>query len=67
MSQSSLCLEPKISKIYGLYTERKAASEITIEFVLYHFNRSDSTYKSQRIKFQDIIAACNQLIVNALN
>ena len=31
----------------------------------YHFNRSEHTYRSQRIKLLDVVSACNQLNVNA--
>ena len=50
-----------------MYAERRTASVTAIEFALYHFNRSEPTYKSQHIKLPDIIASCNQLNVNALN
>ena len=36
-------------------------------FLFYHFNRSEPTYKFQRIKLLDVIAACNQLNENAIN
>ena len=52
--------------IHRLYTEKRAASETSIKFVFYHFNCSEPTYKSQRIKPLKIIAACNQLNVNAV-
>ena len=38
-----------------------------LNLIFYHFNLSEPTYKSQRIKLPDVIAACNQLNVNALN
>ena len=38
-----------------------------MNLVFYHFYRSEPTYKSQRIKLLDVIAACNQLNANALN
>ena len=35
--------------------------------IFYHFNSSsEPTYESQHIKVIDVIAACNQLTVNAL-
>ena len=40
---------------------------LLLNLLFYHFNRSEPTYKSQRIKLLDVIAACNQLNVNALN
>ena len=42
---------------------------LLLSLLFYHFNRSDreSTHKSQRIKLPDVIAACNQLNVNAQN
>ena len=40
---------------------------LLLNLVFYHFNHSEPTYKSQRIKLLDVIAACNQLNVNALN
>ena len=40
---------------------------LLLNLLFYHFNRSESTYYSQRIKLLDVIAACNQLNVNALN
>ena len=53
--------------ISALYTERRSAFETATEFFLYHVNRSEPIYKSQCIKLLDVIAACNQLNVNALN
>ena len=50
-----------------MYTERRSASETPIEFALYHFNRYEATYKYQRIKLSDAIAAYSQSNVNALN
>ena len=40
---------------------------LLLNLLFYHFNHSEPTYKSQRIKLLDVIAACNQLNVNALN
>ena len=40
---------------------------LLLNLFLYHFNRSEPTYKSPRIKLLDVIAACNQLNVNVLN
>ena len=40
---------------------------LLFNLLFYHFNHSEPTYKSQRIKLQDVIATCNQLNVNALN
>ena len=40
---------------------------LLLNLLFYHFNRSEPTYKSQRIKLPDVIAACNQLNVNAVN
>ena len=40
---------------------------LLLKLLFYHYNRSDPTYKSQPIKLLDVIAACNQLNVNALN
>ena len=40
---------------------------LLLNLVFYHFNCSEPTYKSQRIKLLDVIAAYNQLNVNALN
>ena len=40
---------------------------LLLNLLFYHFNRSEPTYKSQHIKLLDVIAACNQLNVNALN
>ena len=40
---------------------------LLLNLLFYHFNRSEPTYKSQRIALLDVIAACNQLNVNALN
>ena len=40
---------------------------LLLNLLLYHYNRSDPTYKSQRIKLLDVIAACNQLNVKAIN
>ena len=38
-----------------------------LNLLFYNFNHSEPTYKSQRIKLLDVIAACNELNVNALN
>ena len=56
-------------KWYSTYTERRLASEAAIEFalIIYHFNRSEPTHKSQCVKLPDVIAAYNRLNVNALN
>ena len=40
---------------------------LLLNLPFYHFNRSEPTYKSQRIKLLDEIIACNQLNVNVLN
>ena len=40
---------------------------LLLNLLFYHFNRSEPTYKSQRIALLHVIAACNQLNVNALN
>ena len=40
---------------------------LLLNFFFYHFNLSEPTYKSQHIKLLDVIAACNQVNVNALN
>ena len=40
---------------------------LLLNLLFYHFNRSEPTYKSQRIAVLHVIAACNQLNVNALN
>ena len=38
---------------------------LLLNLLFYHFDRSESTYKSHRIKLPDVISACNQLNVNA--
>ena len=40
---------------------------LLLNLLFYHFNSSEPTYKSQSIKLLDVIAACNQLNVNALD
>ena len=40
---------------------------LLFNLLFYHFNRSEPTYKSQCIQLLDVIAACNQVNVNALN
>ena len=40
---------------------------LLLNLLFYHFNYSEPTYKSQRIKFLDVIATGNQLNVNSLN
>ena len=40
---------------------------LLLNLLFYHFHRSEPTNKFQRIKFLDVIAACKQLYVNALN
>ena len=42
----------------------KEDQPLLLNLLFYHFNRSKPTYKSQCV---DVIAACNQLNVNALN
>ena len=37
---------------------------LLLNLLFYHLNHSEPTYKSQRIKLLDVIAACNQLNVN---
>ena len=41
--------------------------KLLLNLLFYHFNRSEPTYKSQRIKLLDVIAACSRLNMNALN
>ena len=41
---------------------------LLLNWLFYQFNRSEPTYKSQRIKLlYVVIAVCNQLNVNSLN
>ena len=40
---------------------------LLLNLLFFHFNRSEPTYKSHRIKLPHVIAACHQLNVNALN
>ena len=40
---------------------------LLLNLLFYHSDGSEATYKSQRIKLLDVIAACNRLNVNALN
>ena len=40
---------------------------LLLNLLFYHFNHSESTYKSQRIKLPKVIAECNQLNASALN
>ena len=40
---------------------------LLLNLLFYHFNRSEPTYKSQRIRLLDVIAACIRLNVKALN
>ena len=40
---------------------------LLLNLLFYHFNHSEPTYKSQRLKLLDVIYPCNQLNVNALN
>ena len=40
---------------------------LLLNLLFYNFDRSEPTYNPQRIKLLDVIAACNQLNVNALN
>ena len=40
---------------------------LLLNLLLYHFNRSEPTYKSQRIVLLHVSATCSQLNVNALN
>ena len=40
---------------------------LLLNLLFYHFDCSEPTYKSQRIKLLYVIAACNQLNENALN
>ena len=58
--------EPLKELHYSTHIERRSASE-RLRLLFYHFNRSEPTYKCQRMKLLDVITACNQLNVNALN
>ena len=40
---------------------------LLLNLFFYHFDRPEPTYKSQRTELLDVIVACNQLNVNALN
>ena len=40
---------------------------LLLNLLFCHFNGSEPTYKSQRINLLDVIAACSQLNVNAVN
>ena len=40
---------------------------LLLNLFFYHFNRYEPTYKLHRIKLPDVIAACSQLNINALN
>ena len=40
---------------------------LLLNLFFYHFNCSEPTYKSQRIKLPDVIEMCDQLNVNALS
>ena len=40
---------------------------LLLNLLFYHFYGSVPTYKSQRVKLLDVIAACIQLNVNALS
>ena len=53
--------------IVRTYTKRDQPLRLILNLLFYHFNHSESTYISQCKKLQDVIAACNQLIANALN
>ena len=54
--------------VFIVRTLRKDQSlRLLLNLLFYHFNCSVPTYKFQRIKLPDVIAACNQLNVNALN
>ena len=37
---------------------------LLLNLLFYHFNHSEPTYTSQRIRLSDVIAACNQLNAN---
>ena len=75
ISQNELKLLGSVEKLITLKTEVGMARtlkedqplRLLLNLLVYHFNRSESTYKSQRIKLLDVIAACNQLNMNALN
>ena len=43
------------------------ALRLLLNLLFYHFNHSEPIYKSQLIKHLNVVAACNQLNVNALN
>ena len=38
---------------------------LLLNVLFFHFDRSEPTYKSQRIKLLDVIAVCNQLKMNS--
>ena len=52
--------------VYGTLREDQPL-RLLLNLLFYHFNCSEPTYKSQCIKLLHVIAACNQLNVNALN
>ena len=57
-----------VGMYYTVRTLRENQSlRLLLNLLFYHFNHYEPTYKSQRIKLPDVIAACNQLNVNALN
>ena len=69
---SKLLVLARHYSIYIYYTMVRTLKEdqplrLLLNLHFYDFNRSELTYKSQRIKLLDVIAACNQLNVNALN
>ena len=60
-----------MTKMNRLYIARTLKEDqhlrLLLNLLLYHFNGSEPTYKSQRINLLDVIASCNQLNENALN
>ena len=69
----SRLLQPRQHPILGknkaimVRTLKGQLLRLPLNLLFYHFNCSEPTYKSQRIKLLDAIAACNQLNVNTLN
>ena len=59
--------EPSLSTTIVRTLKEDQPVRLLLNLLFYHFNHSEPTYTSQRIKLLDVIAVCNQLNVNALN
>ena len=65
-TRNHLATEPSMKNSRSTLKEDQSL-RLLVNFLFYRFNRSEPTYKSQRIKLLYVIATRNQLNVDALN